>query len=142
MSEINYERLKKALALLQEGHEAWLECPNRPELRDSDRDKFRESCIQRFEVCFDMAHKHLKKYLQEEGVSGLRDVRPKSLFRSGFESRVINDAEAWLQYTDKRNDTSYKHDEAKANATLELVPDFIADAIDLYEAMTGEEWNA
>ena len=141
MSRINYERLKKALALLQEGHEAWLECPNRPELRDSDRDKFRESCIQRFEVCFDMAYKHLKKHLQEEGVLGLQDGSPKAIFRSGFESQLINDAETWFQYAKKRNDTSHEYDEAKANETLEVVPDFITDAIDLYEAITGEKWN-
>lgn len=141
MSQINYEKLKKALAMLQEGHEAWLECPNRPELRDSDRDKFRESCIQRFEVCFDMAYRHLKKHLQEEGVLGLRDASPKAIFRLGFENHLIHDAEAWFQYTNKRNDTSHEYNEAKANATLELVPHFITDAIDLYEAITGEEWN-
>ena len=141
MSKTNYENLRKSLALLQEGHEAWLECPNRPELRDSDRDKFRESCIQRFEVCFDMTHKHLKKHLQAEGVLGMKDATPKAIFRSGFENGFINDAETWLQYTDKRNDTSHEYDEAKANKTLEIVPSFIADAVDLYEAMTGEKWN-
>ena len=95
-----------------------------------------------FEVCFDMAHKYLKKYLQEEGISGLQGVSPKAIFRSGFENRLINDAEAWFQYTDKRNDTSHEYDEAKAKETLEIVSHFIRDVIDLYEAITGEEWNA
>lgn len=140
MSEVNYEKLRKSLAHLRKGHEAWLECPNRPELLDSDREAFKESLTKRFDICFQMAWRHLQKHLKNQGVVDVAR-NPKNLFRMGAENYLLEDAEQWFIYTDAHSEMIREYDEVKVNEAIGLIPDFIEDAIDLYEEMTGEEWN-
>ena len=49
--------------------------------------------------------------------------------------------EQWLQYAQARIDTSHDYDGEKAQACLELMPDFIDDTIGLYQTMTGTAWE-
>ena len=49
--------------------------------------------------------------------------------------------EQWLRYADARIDTSHDYDGEKAKACLTLVPDFIDDAIGLYQTMSGAAWE-
>ena len=54
----------------------------------------------------------------------------KDLFRHAAKHRLIDveAAERWLTYRDRRNDTAHKYGEHFAEAILELLPAFIADA--------------
>ena len=72
-------------------------------------ESIKESCIQGFEVCFDTAWKHLRKYLIEE--IGLFDVPrgPNPIFRKAASSYVIRDAEVWIEFNTKRVDTSHDY---------------------------------
>ena len=47
----------------------------------------------------------------------------------------------WLQYTEGRIGTSHDYDGEKAKVCIELMPDFIDDAIGLYQTMSGETWE-
>ena len=141
MSDTDYEQFKRALMRLETRYAQWLECPNHSELQDADREAIKESCIQRFEYSFDTTWKHLKKYLEEQGVANVRSG-PKILFRLCAENQLIENIADWFRYTDRRNDTSHEYDEAKADETLSVVSDFIKDAIDLYEAIANQKWNA
>ena len=49
--------------------------------------------------------------------------------------------EQWLRYADARIDTAHDYDGEKAQVCLELMPDFIDDAIGLYQTMSGETWG-
>jgi len=140
MSDLDYTKFKDALSRLQERYNDYLEAKNRPELKDSDRESILESCIQRFETCFDTSWKHLRKYMEEE--QGLPDIpgSPKPVFRKAFAANVIGDAEVWIEFTDKRIDTSHDYDKEKAEATFAVIPDFISEAIELYQKMSGETW--
>lgn len=141
MSDINYDKFKNSLKRLEERYNDYKVSCNRVDLLPSDRESIKESCIQRFEVCFDTAWKHLKKYLAEE--VGLLDVPegPKPLFRKAFTNKTIEDAELWIAFNTKRGDTSHDYCGDKADGTFEIIPDFIAEAIDLYETMSGEKWQ-
>ena len=45
------------------------------------------------------------------------------------------------QHADARIDTSYDYDGEKARSCLALVPDFINDAIGLFQTMSGMTWT-
>ena len=63
-------------------------------------------------------------------------------FRLGYENDLFSaPLEQWLRYAAARTNTSHDYDGEKAQACLALVPDFIDDAIGLYQTMTGTTWD-
>ena len=46
-----------------------------------------------------------------------------------------------MEYVNLRVGTTHDYSSEKAAAVLERVDDFIADAINLYQTMTGEVWE-
>lgn len=142
MDSLNYDKFKAALGLLEQRYK------NFSEIKDSEEnfppfiiESVKESCIQRFEVCFDTAWKHLKKYLKEDlGVSNVPES-PKPLFKLAAKSGAIDDAELWLEFNQKRINTSHDYYANKADETFAIIPDFIAESIDLYQTMSEETWR-
>ena len=137
---IDYGKFGLSLLRLEQQHENWRH--GNPALSDLDREGIAESVIQRFETCYDCLWKVLKRYLTEE--LGLPDIpkSPKPVFRFADENGLFaSPLEQWLQYADARNDTSHDYDGEKAQASLTLMPDFIDDAIGLYQTMSKETWE-
>lgn len=139
MAEINYNKFRDSLVRLEERYKDY---ENHRGLETFLEESVEESCIQRFEVCFDTAWKHLKKYLREE--IGLSDIPegPNPVFRKAAASHVIDDAALWIEFNKKRGDTSHDYCGDKAGDTFEIIPDFIKEAIGLYEKMSGEKWSS
>ena len=84
----------------------------------------------------------LKRYLIEE--LGLAEVSnsPKPVFKLAHENDLFaSPLDQWLQYAEGRIGTSHDYDGEKAKSCLELMPDFIDDAIGLYQTMSGETWE-
>ena len=138
MTKTNYNKFRDSLARLQERYKDY---ENHKELEAFLEESIKESCIQRFEVCFDTTWKHLKKYLIEE--IGLSDVPdgPNPIFRKAAASLVISDAELWIEFNKKRGATSHDYCGDKADGTFEIIPDFIKEAISLYETISGVKWQ-
>ena len=137
---IDYDKYRLSLKRLEEQNENyhWLN----PALSDLDREGIAESVIQRFETCYDCLWKVLKRFLTEE--LGLAEVpnSPKPVLRLANENDLLAaPLTQWFRYVDARIDTSHDYDGEKAMACLELVPDFIDDAIGLYQTMTGDTWE-
>ena len=141
MSETNYNKFKESLARLQERYNDYLAAQNRTELLPSDKESIQESCIQRFEVCLDTSWKHLRKYMIEE--MGLIDIpsSPNPIFKKASSSLITFDAELLIEFNKKRGDTSHDYCGDKADGTFEIIPDFIKEAINLYEIMSGVKWR-
>lgn len=139
MTETNYDKFRDSLQRLEERYGYYLE-KKEAALEAEMLESIKESCIQRYEVCFDTTWKHLKKYLEEE--IGLPDVPagPNPIFKKAFGAKVIEDSELWIEFNKKRGDTSHDYSGDKADGTFEVIPDFIAEAITLYETMSGEAW--
>ena len=137
---IDYDKFQLSLRRLVEQHENHLApADSRPELI---RDAIAESVIQRFETCYDCLWKVLKRYLTEE--LGIADApnSPKPILRLANENDLFAASlEQWLRYADARIDTAHDYDGEKAAACLELMDDFIDDAIGLYQTMSGETWE-
>lgn len=140
MTPIDYSKFRSSLRRLAEQLDNHLNPP--PGRTRLDADGVAESVIQRFETCYDCLWKVLKRYLiQELGLAELPNS-PRPLFTVAAENAVFaSPLDQWERYVTARVDTSHDYDGKKAQACLDLIPDFVADAITLYETMTGETWQ-
>ena len=141
---IKYDDFQKSLKNLELQYENYLTNYQNVDvsLRDLTWEAIAESVIQRFETCYDCLWKVLKRYLIEE--LGLADIpnSPRPILRIAHENNLFAASlEQWLQYASARIDTSHDYDGEKAQTCLELIPDFIDDAIGLYQTMSGETWS-
>ncbi len=85
---------------------------------------FRDSAIQRFEICFDLSWKTLKGYLLES--KGIVCVSPKTCFREAFLNGIISNGEnGWIQMTDDRNLMSHIYNESEAEKIFIKLFDYL-----------------
>lgn len=137
---IDYDKFRLSLKRLEEQHGHYQEWD--ASLPEWTHEAVAESTIQRFETCYDCLWKALKRYLIED--LGLANVpnSPKPVFRLAAENDLLAaKIQQWLRYANARTDTSHDYDGKKATDCLTLVPDFIDDATDLYQTLTGETWE-
>lgn len=92
----------------------------------------RAACVKEFELVLEQSGKLLRKRLAPFFASN-RDADRlafKDLFRHAAKHGLIDTeaVERWLHYRDNRNDTAHDYGEDFAEATLRLLPAFIADA--------------
>ena len=137
---IDYDKFRRSLKDLKEQYTNY----RNPVASRSDLDQegIAESVIRRFKTCYDCLWKVLKRYLIE--VLGVADPpnSPKPIFRLAHESYLFSaPLEQWLLYAGKRNATAHDYDCEKAKASLDVMADFIDDAIGLYQTMSGEAWE-
>ena len=139
---IDYEKFEKSLKHLELQHKNYLTLEDRTELGDLEKEAIAESVIQRFETCYDTLWKVLKRYLTED--LGLPEIpnSPKPIFRIAAENNLFTSSiEQWIKYSEARIDTLHNYSGDKAEDALELMDEFIYDAIDLYITMTGTTWE-
>lgn len=137
---INYDKFQLALKRLEEQHENYRGLD--PALPELIQEGIAESVIQRFETCYDCLWKILRRYLIEDLALTDPPNSPKPLIRMAYENDLLSSPlEQWLQYVQARIDTSHDYDGGKAKACLVLMPDFVDDAIGLYQTMTGLTWE-
>ena len=116
--------LERALAKLE-----------RSNLDEVDYDIFRAAWVKEFEIVLEQSGKLLRKRLAAYFASNREADRLvfKDVFRHPAKHGLIDPAacERWMEYRDNRNETAPDYGEVFADATLNLLPDFIADARDL-----------
>jgi nucleotidyltransferase substrate binding protein (TIGR01987 family) len=139
---IDYSKLQSALKHLELQLGNYQAAPNRQELTELDREGIAESVIQRFETAYDTSWKTLKRHLTEQ--LGLVDIQnsPKPILKHANQNDLLGGKiDAWLQYADARTATAHDYSHEKAKETLAIVPSFFADAIVLFQVMTGTLWK-
>ena len=75
--------------------------------------------IQFFEICFELAWKCMKDYLQEEGFIDVKS--PKKAIKKAFEIDIIQDGHLWLEALENRNLATHTYDEKVAKKIYELI---------------------
>lgn len=138
---IDYSKLQRSLKHLEQQFANHQLAQARPELSELDRAAIAESVIQRFETCYDTLWKVLKRHLVDQ--LGLADVpaSPKPILRLAGQNDLLPSPVAqWLQYAHARIDTAHDYSGDKAAGALQIVGTFLADAVSLYEKMTGTTW--
>ena len=137
---IDYGKFRMSLKRLEEQYENY-RVPD-DALPELVQEAIAESVIQRFETCYDCLWKVLKRYLTEE--LGIPEVpnSPKPIFRLAHENDLFAaPLEQWQSYANARIDTAHDYSGEKAQACLEIIEDFIDDAIGLYQTMSEETWD-
>lgn len=91
----------------------------------------RDSVIQRFEFCWELAWKALRLQLLEVGISA---NNPRDVFRESLSAGFIHDGNLWTEAQRMRNLTTHTYDEALAKS----VYDFIRQtALDLFRQLAA-----
>jgi hypothetical protein len=113
-------------------------------------DIYRAACVKEFEIILEQCGNLLKKRLRPFFASN-RQV-DRLTFKDSFRHAVKHDlmtpesCERWLTYRDNhinsnnREDTAHDYGEGFAEATLKLLPQFIADARELAQVI-GEGYD-
>ena len=98
-----------------------------------------DGLIQRFEFTYDLAHKFLRRVL-EEGAANPEEVDRMSfpaLIRTASEQGLLlGDWTDWQAFREMRNITSHSYDEAKALQVVAAIPAFLAEAESLVMRLT------
>ncbi len=80
----------------------------------------RDSAIQRFEFCFDLAWKSIKVFLEEKKKVVCNS--PTDCFREAYRQGLIEYDEEWLKTADMRNKTSHTYNEEFAEEVYKKLP--------------------
>jgi nucleotidyltransferase substrate binding protein (TIGR01987 family) len=99
--------------------------------RDPSQDLIRDGLVQRFEFTYEIAHKLIKRYLEQASASPAQfDAMPfQDLIRSANEQGLLlGDWRRWRLYRDMRARTSHTYDEAVALQVVAGIPEFLAEA--------------
>ncbi len=93
----------------------------------------RDGAIQRFEYCFDLSWKTLKRFLEKRGLLDLNS--PRSVFTAAYSENIIDDEQLWATIILKRNASVHTYNQVLANELFSLLPKFYNDMLNLLQKM-------
>ena len=101
-----------------------------------------ESVLRRFKICYDTLWKVLRRHLADSlGLPNLPNS-PRPVFRISDQNNLLAaGGEQWEYYVQIRIDMAHHYDQVKTAKAIEILPEFIADAVGLYTELTGESWE-
>lgn len=99
---------------------------NLEEVLERDFDEIiRDSAIQRFEICYEIAWKALKGTLMFLGIGAGNS--PRDIFKNAFKLSLIRDENTWLDILTQRNLSTHTYSEELANSLYEKLPEFLSE---------------
>lgn len=93
-------------------------------------DYMRDACIQRFEYCYELGTKMLRRHLANisENPSSVKVDSFQNIIRQGYKKQVLKHSwDTWIDYREKRNKTSHGYNENVAKDVVEIIPDFFIE---------------
>lgn len=85
--------------------------------------------IQSFEICFELAWKVLKDYLQQNGINSLL---PKDVIKEAFSAEVIKNGQVWIDMINARNSTSHEYNIDKVNVIIKNISSNYYEELQLF----------
>jgi len=130
---LDLKSLKDALASLGRGLDRW-------QTAGAQDEELRDACIQRFEYCFELSWKMLKRRLELDlpDAGSVDAMSFRELIRHGGEMGLVRDVDAWMVFRDKRNTTSHSYNAAKAAEVAAVIPEFAVHALDLLAQLQAQ----
>jgi nucleotidyltransferase substrate binding protein (TIGR01987 family) len=128
--QLDLSSLENALQRLHEALQA-----NSAEPQNS---LYRDACIQRFEFCYELSHKMLKRYLELASPNPVEidELAFPDLIRTGSEQGLLqNGWDVWKNYRQARSITSHTYDESKAITVMQIIPGFLSEGGALLTAL-------
>jgi nucleotidyltransferase substrate binding protein (TIGR01987 family) len=92
----------------------------------------RDSVIQRFEFCWELAWKTLRLKLEAEGIIA---NTPREVWQQALQAGLIVDGNAWSEAQKKRNLTSHTYDEKLADEVYGYV---LKDGLPLFRKLAAD----
>lgn len=119
MISIDYASLKNARMQMQAGYVRASAHP--------DDELLRDGAIQRFEYCYELANKTLKRVLEREFDVAVDALPFKDMLRSGVEHGLLQDAVRWAQFREERNRAAHTYDGNIAQAVFQAGATFLPE---------------
>jgi len=94
---------------------------------DNHNEFIRDSCIQRFEYCYDFSIKMIRRHLKNivDNAGEIDQMSFESVIREAYTKNVIKDSfDIWADYRADRNETSHGYDETLAKNIVNNLNDF------------------
>ncbi len=101
-------------------------------------DYIRDSCIQRFEYCYDLSLKFMTQHLKNiaDSPSDIKHMDLQNKVRlAATKGIILHSWDVWFKYRENRNKTSHGYNEAMAIDIVEQLPLFLAEAEYLLERL-------
>lgn len=93
--------------------------------------------VQAFEFSYELAWNCMKDYLENEGFFEI--TNPKQTIRTAFQSKLIQDAEAWMLAIKKRNLASHTYNQILLEETVSYIKnEFYPLASKLYSDLKSQ----
>ena len=120
--QLDLSSLDNALQRLSEALQAYA--------ADMTNSLYRDASIQRFEFCYELSHKMLKRYLELAAPNpvAIDELAFPDLIRTASEQGLLrNGWDKWKDYRKARSISSHTYDQNKAIAVMQIVPDFLLE---------------
>jgi nucleotidyltransferase substrate binding protein (TIGR01987 family) len=120
--QLDLSSLDNALQRLSEALQAYA--------LDASNSLYRDASIQRFEFCYELSHKMLKRYLELAAPNpvAIDELAFPDLIRTGNEQGLLRSGwDKWKDYRKARSITSRTYDQSKATEVIQIVPDFLLE---------------
>jgi nucleotidyltransferase substrate binding protein (TIGR01987 family) len=136
MAMIDVSSLERAIAELQESL-----AYTKSDLARNDAGiakQFRAASIQAFEFTYELAHKMLKRYLEETEPSRtiIESMSFAELIRTGAErGLLLHSFDRWRLYRHSRSVTSHTYNEEKAQDVFEQLESFLEEVVYLCDSL-------
>ena len=112
--------------------------------KDETNEFVRDSCIQRFEYCYDLSTKMIKRHLKNisENPGAIEQMPFQNIIRDAYTKGILKHSwDAWSEYREDRNATSHGYDEELAisivSALIQPYQEFLflkEKLVEIYEA--------
>lgn len=112
--------------------------------KDASNEFVRDACIQRFEYCYDLSAKMVRRYLSMVAANPgeIQEMTFQAQIREGHTQAILkNSWDQWWQYRDYRNKTSHGYNLAVALEIMESLPVFYQEVDYLLHALTEKNEN-
>lgn len=125
--ELHYKTLLKAYGRLEFVIKAYEDVEKI--LQDDAREEpnhfiYRDSLIQRFEICYDLTWNFWKTCLKANHSVNIEEARPRKVFQECFRQGLLDEEEAkqFFKMIEARNNTSDRYDEIGADEISQQIP--------------------
>ena len=98
---------------------------------DTEKHYIRDAGIQRFEYCYELTTKMLRRHLENiaDNPAAVKASAFQEAIRQGYNKGVLkNSWDVWKDYRVYRNKTSHGYDENVAKELIINIPDFLSEA--------------
>ncbi len=122
--KLNLSALEKTIKSLERSLELCDEFKGTKKLQEA----LRESVIQSFEVCYEVARRLMFRYLKQATDERVDEMAVHDVFRLGHRSGILSHVSSWFEYRKKRNLTSHIYNADIAEEVFCAAAPFLKDA--------------